>query len=313
LEVNLKDTDLFEKELNEIFSSDRILKNEPMSRHTSLRIGGNTDYMVFPATIDEIRLTIKLCRKYDMPYYIMGNGSNLLVSDSGYRGLIIKLSDRFSNISVEEDGTVLAQAGVLMSKLSNVIAANSLTGFEFGAGIPGTLGGAVAMNAGAYGGEMQQVVISATVIDGDGNIRTLSNKELEFGYRSSVIQKRDLCVLEATLKLNKGDKRQILDKIRELNHLRQSKQPLDKFSAGSTFKRPEGHFAGKLISDAGLRGFQIGDAAVSEKHCGFLVNKGNATAGDFMKLIKEVTRIVNEKYGVLLEPEVKFLGTFDSD
>jgi len=309
----LKDTDLFEKELNEIFSSDRILKNEPMSRHTSLRIGGNTDYMVFPATIDEIRLTIKLCRKYDMPYYIMGNGSNLLVSDSGYRGLIIKLSDRFSNISVEEDGTVLAQAGVLMSKLSNVIAANSLTGFEFGAGIPGTLGGAVAMNAGAYGGEMQQVVISATVIDGDGNIRTLSNKELEFGYRSSVIQKKDLCVLEATLKLNKGDKRQILDKIRELNHLRQSKQPLDKFSAGSTFKRPEGHFAGKLISDAGLRGFQIGDAAVSEKHCGFLVNKGNATAGDFMKLIKEVTRIVNEKYGVLLEPEVKFLGTFDSD
>jgi len=313
LEVNLKDTDLFEKELNEIFSSDRILKNEPMSRHTSLRIGGNTDYMVFPATIDEIRLTIKLCRKYDMPYYIMGNGSNLLVSDSGYRGLIIKLSDRFSNISVEEDGTVLAQAGVLMSKLSNVIAANSLTGFEFGAGIPGTLGGAVAMNAGAYGGEMQQVVISATVIDGDGNIRTLSNKELEFGYRSSVIQKKDLCVLEATLKLNKGDKRQILDKIRELNHLRQSKQPLDKFSAGSTFKRPEGHFAGKLISDAGLRGFQIGDAAVSEKHCGFLVNKGNATAGDFMKLIKEVIRIVNEKYGVLLEPEVKFLGTFDSD
>ena len=309
----MKDTDLFEKELNEIFSSDRILKNEPMSRHTSLRIGGNTDYMVFPATIDEIRLTIKLCRKYDMPYYIMGNGSNLLVSDSGYRGLIIKLSDRFSNISVEEDGTVLAQAGVLMSKLSNVIAANSLTGFEFGAGIPGTLGGAVAMNAGAYGGEMQQVVISATVIDGDGNIRTLSNKELEFGYRSSVIQKKDLCVLEATLKLNKGDKRQILDKIRELNHLRQSKQPLDKFSAGSTFKRPEGHFAGKLISDAGLRGFQIGDAAVSEKHCGFLVNKGNAPAGDFMKLIKEVTRIVNEKYGVLLEPEVKFLGTFDSD
>lgn len=309
----MKDTDLFEKELNEIFSSDRILKNEPMSRHTSLRIGGNTDYMVFPATIDEIRLTIKLCRKYDMPYYIMGNGSNLLVSDSGYRGLIIKLSDRFSNISVEEDGTVLAQAGVLMSKLSNVITANSLTGFEFGAGIPGTLGGAVAMNAGAYGGEMQQVVISATVIDGDGNIRTLSNKELEFGYRSSVIQKKDLCVLEATLKLNKGDKRQILDKIRELNHLRQSKQPLDKFSAGSTFKRPEGHFAGKLISDAGLRGFQIGDAAVSEKHCGFLVNKGNATAGDFMKLIKEVTRIVNEKYGVLLEPEVKFLGTFDSD
>lgn len=309
----MKDTDLFEKELNEIFSSDRILKNEPMSRHTSLRIGGNTDYMVFPATIDEIRLTIKLCRKYDMPYYIMGNGSNLLVSDSGYRGLIIKLSDRFSNISVEEDGTVLAQAGVLMSKLSNVIAANSLTGFEFGAGIPGTLGGAVAMNAGAYGGEMQQVVISATVIDGDGNIRTLSNKELEFGYRSSVIQKKDLCVLEATLKLNKGDKRQILDKIRELNHLRQSKQPLDKFSAGSTFKRPEGHFAGKLINDAGLRGFQIGDAAVSEKHCGFLVNKGNATAGDFMKLIKEVTRIVNGKYGVLLEPEVKFLGTFDSD
>jgi UDP-N-acetylmuramate dehydrogenase len=243
----------------------------------------------------------------------MGNGSNLLVSDLGYQGLIVKLSDRFSDIKISEDGIVHAQAGVLMSKLSSVITKHELTGFEFGAGIPGTLGGAVTMNAGAYGGEIKQILIAATVIDKDGEIHNINSDELKLGYRSSILQKKELCLLEATLKLSKGDRQQILDKIHELNTLRQLKQPLDKYSAGSTFKRPEGYFAAKLINDAGLKGYQIGGAAVSEKHCGFLINKDKATAKDFMNLINEVTRIVYDKFGVELEPEVKILGAFDTE
>lgn len=309
----MKELDLFLKELKKILTDEQIRQKESMSKHTSLQIGGEADYMVLPFTIDEIKQVVVLCKKHNMPFYIMGNGSNLLVSDLGYQGLILKLSGGFSDIEVTEDGIVRAQAGVLMSKLSNVIARHELTGFEFGAGIPGTLGGAVTMNAGAYGGEIKQVLLSATVVDRDGEIYTLDNNALQLGYRSSILQKNDLCLLEATMKFNKGDKQEIVDKIYELNSLRQEKQPLDKHSAGSTFKRPEGYFAGKLISDAGLKGYQIGGAAVSEKHCGFLINKENATAKDFMTLIKEVIRIVDEKYGVLLEPEVKFLGIFDKD
>jgi UDP-N-acetylmuramate dehydrogenase len=309
----LKDLDLFLKELKNILADEQIRQKESMSKHTSLQIGGAADYMVLPSTIDEIKQVVLLCKSHNMPFYIMGNGSNLLVSDLGYQGLIIKLSGGFSDIEVTEDYIVRAQAGVLMSKLSNVIARHELTGFEFGAGIPGTLGGAVTMNAGAYGGEIKQVLLTATVIDRDGEIYTLDNEALQLGYRSSILQKKDLCLLEATMKFSKGNKQEILDKIHELNSLRQEKQPLDKHSAGSTFKRPEGYFAGKLISDAGLKGYQVGGAAVSDKHCGFLINKENATAKDFMTLIKEVIRIVDEKFGVILEPEVKFLGTFDID
>jgi len=301
---------LFADELNNILKNDQIKYKEPMSRHTSLHIGGEADYMVLPSSVEQIRQVILLCKKHSMPYYVMGNGSNLLVSDLGYRGLILKLGENFSEITIEEDGIVKAQAGVLLSKLSHAIAENSLTGFEFAAGIPGTLGGAVTMNAGAYGGEMKQCLISATVIDSQGEIRVLDNEDLKLGYRSSILQNSDLCVLDATMKFSKGDKQEIKDKIRELNYLRQLKQPLDQYSAGSTFKRPEGYFAGKLICDAGLKGFQIGGAAVSEKHCGFLINKDNATARDFMALIKEVIRVVEEKFGVRLEPEVKFLGEF---
>lgn len=303
-------SDLFLSELHNIFENDQIKIKEPMSQHTSLHIGGEADYLVLPSCVDQIRQVILLCRKHKFPYYVMGNGSNLLVSDSGYRGLIIKLCDNFSEISIGEDGAVKAQAGVLLSKLSHAIAEQSLTGFEFAAGIPGTLGGAVVMNAGAYDGEMKQCLLSATVIDSAGEIRVLSNEDLKLGYRSSILQNSDLCVLEASMKFVKGDKRAIMDKIRELNYQRRLKQPLDQYSAGSTFKRPEGYYAGKLISDAGLKGFQIGGAAVSEKHCGFLINKDNATAKDFMALINEVTRIVEEKFGVRLEPEVKFLGHF---
>lgn len=309
----MKDISLFLEELNSIFTAEHIKHKEPMSRHTTLRIGGEADYMVLPSSIEEIKQVVLLCKRYNMPFYIMGNGSNLLVSDSGYRGLVIKLSSEFSAITVLDEGIVVAQAGVLMSKLSSVIARHELTGFEFGAGIPGTLGGAVTMNAGAYGGEIKQIIQSATVIDREGEIYSLDKEELELGYRSSILQMKDLCLLEATLKLDKGNRQQILDKIYELNSQRQEKQPLDKYSAGSTFKRPQGHFAGKLISDAGLKGYQIGGAAVSDKHCGFLINKENATAKDFMALINEVIRIVDNKFGVVLEPEVKFLGTFDSE
>ena len=309
----MKDISLFLEELNSIFTAEHIKHKEPMSRHTTLRIGGEADYMVLPSSIEEIKQVVLLCKRYNMPFYIMGNGSNLLVSDSGYRGLVIKLSSEFSAITVLDEGIVVAQAGVLMSKLSSVIARHELTGFEFGAGIPGTLGGAVTMNAGAYGGEIKQIIQSATLIDREGEIYSLDKEELELGYRSSILQKKDLCLLEATLKLDKGNRQQILDKIYELNSRRQEKQPLDKYNAGSTFKRPQGHFAGKLISDAGLKGYQIGGAAVSDKHCGFLINKENATAKDFMALINEVIRIVDNKFGVVLEPEVKFLGTFDSE
>lgn len=302
---------LFLDELKNILEAEQIKLNEPMSGHTSLHIGGEADYLVLPASVEQIRQVVLLCKRNNMPYYIMGNGSNLLVSDSGFRGLIIKLGNRFADIKTEEDGTVYAQAGVLLSKLSNVIANHELTGFEFAAGIPGTLGGAVTMNAGAYGGEMKDCLISATVMDSEGEISVLNNEDLKLGYRSSIIQKNNLCVLDAKMKFKKGDKQQIMDKIKELNHLRQMKQPLDQFSAGSTFKRPEGYFAGKLIADAGLKGFQIGGAAVSEKHSGFLINKDNATAKEFLTLIREVIRIVEEKFGVRLEPEVKFLGNFD--
>lgn len=305
--------DLFISKLNEILSDDQIKLKEPMSRHTSLHIGGQADCLVSPTSIEEIKELLLLCKNKDMPYYIMGNGSNLLVSDLGYSGLIIKLGNQFSDIKISEEGIVRAQAGVLMSKLSNVIARHELTGFEFGAGIPGTLGGAVTMNAGAYGGEVKQCLIDATVIDREGLIRTLDTEDLELGYRSSILQKKDLCLLEASMKFNKGDRQQIMDKIHELNSLRQLKQPIDKYSAGSTFKRPQGYFAGKLICDAGLKGYQIGGAAVSEKHCGFLINKDKATAKDFMDLINKVTKVVEDKFGVRLEPEVKFLGTFDMD
>ncbi|NLP17204.1 MAG: UDP-N-acetylmuramate dehydrogenase [Clostridiales bacterium] len=305
--------EIFIYELNKIFEEDQIRYKEPMIMHTSLRIGGEADYMVLPSSVDQIKQVVILCKRSNMPYYIMGNGSNLLVSDHGYRGLIVKLGDRFSEVRVEEDGIVHAQAGVLMSKLSSVVAKHELTGFEFGAGIPGTLGGAVTMNAGAYGGEIKQVLVSATVIDQEGEIHVMDKEDLQLGYRSSILQNNDLCLLEATMRFSKGNRQQILEKIHELNCLRQEKQPLDKKSAGSTFKRPEGYFAGKLISDAGLKGYQIGGAAVSEKHGGFLINKDNATAKDFMTLIQEVIRIVKDKYGVVLEPEIKFLGTFDVD
>lgn len=299
--------DQFLIELNRILNSDRIRIEERMDKHTSLHIGGVVDYIVFPSSSDEIREVIRLCRRMAVPYYVMGNGSNLLVQDQGFRGLVIKLASNFSKVTVNEDGIVIAEAGVLLSKLANIIARRSFTGFEFASGIPGTLGGAVTMNAGAYDGEMKQYLVWAKVMDETGEITVLSNEQLELGYRSSILQRKKLIVLEAALKFTIGNKEQIFSRMRELNLQRSEKQPLDQYSAGSTFKRPAGYFTGKLISDSGLKGYCVGDAAVSEKHCGFIINKDHASAEDFKSVMQDVIRIVEEKYGVKLEPEVKFL------
>lgn len=299
----------YQKLINTV-PKEQIRCKEPMVQHTSLHIGGEADFLVLPKSSEEVRALILLCKAENMPYYIMGNGSNLLVSDQGYPGVIIKLAEDFSKIWVKEDGVISAQAGVLLSKLANVIAEESLTGFEFASGIPGSLGGAVTMNAGAYDGEMKQCLTGARVMDEDGNILSLSLEELQLGYRTSILQKKKYVLLEADLKLALGDKQKIRDKMNDLNRQRREKQPLEQYSAGSTFKRPTGYYAGKLICDAGLRGYQVGGAAVSDKHCGFLINKDHATAKDFLNLIEDVIRIVYEKFGVRLEPEVKFLGDF---
>lgn len=298
----------FYQDLIHIIPQEKTLRKEPMKNHTSLHIGGEADYLVMPATKEQVRRVIMLCKESDMPHFVCGNGSNLLVSDQGYRGLIIKLGDQFSEVRVSEEGLVTAQSGVLLARLANEAARHSLTGLEFASGIPGTLGGAVTMNAGAYDGEMKQCLTRAWVMDGDGNILELSAEDLKLGYRTSILQSTDYIVLEAEMKLQLGDERAIREKMNDLNSRRRDKQPLDQYSAGSTFKRPKGYFAAKLIEDSGLRGYQVGGAAVSEKHCGFLINKDNATAMDFYALIKDVVRIVEEKHGVRMEPEVKILG-----
>ena len=302
--------DQFYQELTRILQEEQIKRKEPMINHTSLHIGGEADYLVTPVTSDEVRAVISVCKSEDMPYYIMGNGSNLLVSDRGYQGLIIKLGEEFSAIWFKEDDVVTAQAGVLLAKLANVVADHALTGFEFASGIPGTLGGAVTMNAGAYDGEMKQCLTGARVLDEQGNLLELNQDELKLGYRSSILQTHNYILLEADIKLSRGEVQKIRQKMNDLNAQRREKQPLDQYSAGSTFKRPQGYFAGKLIHDAGLRGYQVGGAAVSEKHCGFVINKDHATAKEFLAVIEDVIRIVEEKFGVRLEPEVKFLGDF---
>lgn len=292
-----------------LLGKDRVLVDEPMKRHTTFRIGGPADFFLLPSTVDEVRGILEICREEELPYFILGNGSNLLVSDKGYRGVIIQLYRNFSNISVEGN-EICASSGALLSQIAAAARNASLTGFEFAGGIPGTLGGAVFMNAGAYGGEMKDVLKEAVVMTEQGEILTLPVEKLDMGYRTSRIKKAGYLVLEARLVLEQGDMDKIRDITKDLTEKRVSKQPLEYPSAGSTFKRPEGYFAGKLIMDAGLRGYQVGDAQVSEKHCGFVINKGNATAADVLTLIENVREKVQEQFGVTLEPEVKFLGEF---
>lgn len=299
----------FSNQLCGIVGSDNLYTNEQMSKHTTFRIGGPADYYVTPHSKEEIRDVIESCKQASVPYYILGRGSNLLVGDDGYRGVVIQIFKNYSDIWVE--GTdIRAKAGALLSKIAKKAMKNGLAGMEFAAGIPGTIGGAVVMNAGAYGGEMKDILEEAVVLTKDGEFLTLRADELELGYRTSVIAKEQYLVLEAKLSLRKGNSEEIRDMIEDLNQRRTSKQPLEYPSAGSTFKRPQGYFAGKLIMDAGLSGFTVGDAQVSEKHCGFVINKGQATAKDVRDLMEEVIQRVEQQFGVRLEPEVKMLGEF---
>ena len=297
----------FYDKLNNVIAKDSILIDEPMSRHTTFRVGGPADFFVTPKAKEEVRDVICICKEAGMPYYIIGNGSSLLVSDAGYRGVIVQIYKEMNEVKVEGD-LVKAQAGALLSGIAAKALGAELSGFEFASGIPGTIGGACVMNAGAYGGEMKDVLESVTVLTGEGKIIELGRNELELGYRTSVIAKKGYIVLGAVLKLERGDGEKIKTYMDELKEKRVTKQPLEYPSAGSTFKRPEGYFAGKLIEDAGLRGFQVGGAQVSEKHCGFVINRDHATAADIMELMRQVQIRVKENSGVDLEPEVKRLG-----
>ena len=286
-----------------------ILVAEPMKNHTTFRIGGPADALALPKTPEEVAEVVRFCHEHAQSYYVLGNGSNLLVSDEGYRGLVLQLYRNFNDIQVNGE-TITVQSGAMLAAVARTAYQTGLTGLEFASGIPGTIGGAVVMNAGAYGGEMKNVLKEVTVLTKEGEVLVIPAKALELGYRTSVIPKNGWIVLGAVLQLKKGDQEQILARMEELKEQRITKQPLDLPSAGSTFKRPEGYFAGKLIMDAGLRGFTVGGAQVSEKHCGFVVNRGNATAADVWELICEVKRRVKEMTGVELEPEVKRLGDF---
>ena len=289
--------------------SDNVYRNEPMKKHTTFRIGGPVDYYLCPHSAKEIQKVVDICREEKIPYFILGNGSNLLVSDKGYRGAVIQLWKNVSDIRV--DGCLIeAKAGASLAKIAAQALEEGLTGMEFAAGIPGTLGGAVVMNAGAYGGEMKDILKEALVMDEEGKIFTLEKENLKLGYRTSIVKEKGYIVLAATLELKPGNREEIRKLMEDLKQRRAEKQPLDMPSAGSTFKRPEGYFAGKLIMDAGLRGFSVGGAQISEKHCGFVVNTGEASASDILNLIREVQKRVRENSGVELETEVKFLGEF---
>lgn len=286
-----------------------ILENEPMSRHTTFRIGGEVACFIRISKEEQLAALIPYFQKVDIPYFVIGNGSNLLVGDRGYNGVILQIKDKFDRIDIEGN-LMRIQAGALLSKVAASALAHSLTGFEFASGIPGTIGGGVMMNAGAYGGEMKQVVQSVTVLSDEGEVMELDNGTMEFGYRTSIIRNRHFTVLKVSIKLAEGEQGAIKTRMEELAAQRKEKQPLSYPSAGSTFKRPEGYFAGKLIMDAGLRGYSIGGARVSEKHCGFVINEGNATAADVAEVILEVQERVKDKFGVSLEREVIYLGDF---
>lgn len=293
----------------DLLGEDRVFTEEAMSQHTTFKIGGPADYFLMPDKGEDVGRVIKICKEKEIPYFILGNGSNLLVGDGGYRGAVIQIYRNMSSVTVEGN-EITAQAGALLSAVAAAAKNASLTGFEFAGGIPGTIGGAVVMNAGAYGGEMKDVLTEVTVMNAEGDIFTLPTEELELGYRTSIIKTAGYIVLEAKIRLKEGDPEVIRETMKDLTIRRTTKQPLEYPSAGSTFKRPEGYFAGKLIMDSGLAGYQVGGAQVSEKHCGFVINAGGATARDVRILMDNVRDIVYKKYGVTLEPEVKFLGEF---
>ncbi|MGB9813692.1 MAG: UDP-N-acetylmuramate dehydrogenase [Thermovenabulum sp.] len=294
-------------EIKKIIPEEKIRLYEPMKLHTSFRIGGPADILILPTEISEIQNIVIFCKENKIPLYIIGNGSNLLVRDKGIRGVVVKIAQNFNDVKVE-DTFIKAKTGILVTLLSKIALENSLKGLEFASGIPGTLGGAIVMNAGAYDGEFSNVIERVTVMDYEGNIKDLKKDELKFGYRWSIFQEEKYIILEALIKLEKGNYDEIKSKMEEYSARRKAKQPLNLPSAGSTFKRPKGNFAGTLIEKAGLKGMRIGDAAVSELHAGFIVNLGNATADDVEKLIKYIQNRVYEKFQIFLEPEVIILG-----
>ena len=297
------------KRLEQTVERDQFLREEPMKKHITFRVGGPAACFLTPSTKEQIREILHICQEEKTPYFILGNGSNLLVSDQGFDGAVLQVYKNMNQVTVEGEH-LRVQAGALLSATARKALEAGLTGMEFAAGIPGTMGGAVVMNAGAYGGEMKDILESVTVLTPEGEQKELKNEELQLGYRTSVVKEKGYIVLEAVLSLKKGDPEAIKSRMDELKEQRVTKQPLEYPSAGSTFKRPEGYFAGKLIQDAGLRGYQVGGAQVSEKHCGFVINKENATATEGVDLIHDVQRIVYEKFQVQLETEVKFLGEF---
>ena len=296
----------FYKLLGEFYNEEDITVDSPMSEHIYFRVGGPADILVTPVNEEQVVNTLKLCREYNVPYFILGNGSNILVKDGGISGVVIKFNKL--NLITTEGNCVTAQSGALLKDVSKAALENNLRGFEFACGIPGSIGGAVFMNAGAYDGEMAHVIKSARVIDENCNIKNLTKEELELGYRSSIVMKKGYVVIDATVELESGEYASIKDKIDDLTNRRESKQPLEYPSAGSTFKRPEGYFAGKLIQDSGLKGFSIGGAAVSEKHSGFVINKGGATAKDVLDVIAHVQKTVKENFDVELHTEVRIIG-----
>jgi len=300
-----------------ITKEDGVLREEPMKNHTTFRVGGPAEYFVTVSGTEELQNVIKLCNRYNMFWFVLGNGSNLLVSDAGVRGVILRLAGEFSRCEIKENvsnGTAeaVAGAGMLLSAFAMRLAKKGFSGFEFAAGIPGSVGGAVMMNAGAYGGEIKDCITQAEIVTADGEVKLLSAEELKLSYRHSILMEEKGIVTRAWFSFPIGSKLYILSNIEMLNRKRKEKQPLEYPSAGSTFKRPEGYFAGKLIMDAGLAGMQIGGAAVSEKHCGFVINKEGATATDIYRLMQYVTERVEAVSGVRLEPEVKLLGNFSA-
>lgn len=293
------------KIMQEIFNNIKFMKSEPMKNHTTFKIGGPAKYIFMPDGAEDIKKVVDYCKYNNEKYIIIGNGSNVLFMDEGYDGVIIQIYSNMNHISVQ-DNCIYAQAGALLGKIAATAKDNCLTGMEFAAGIPGTLGGAVVMNAGAYGGEMKDIIDYVDILEKNGDTVRYSCDKMDFGYRHSIID-NDKIVVGASIRLKYGDKNAIADRMNELKEARISKQPLEYPSAGSTFKRPEGYFAGKLIQDAGLKGYKVGGAMVSDKHSGFVINYNNATASDVLTLMDDVKKKVHDMFGVELEPEVKII------
>ncbi|MGB5823736.1 MAG: UDP-N-acetylmuramate dehydrogenase [Proteocatella sp.] len=294
-------------ELKKVVNDNQICENELMKNHTTFRIGGCADIMIFPNTEKEIIEIIELAKKHEIQYTVVGNGSNILVTDKGIRGIVIKIADNFSKSEIK-DNIAYAESGIRLTALSRKIMESELSGFEFASGIPGTVGGGVFMNAGAYDSEMKNIVKKVRVIDKSGKIKEIARDDMEFGYRKSIFMKKDYIILSVWFELEPGKKEEIKSKTDDFTNRRTTKQPISEYSAGSTFKRPEGNFAGRLIEESGLRGYSTGDAKVSEKHCGFVINKGNSTYKEMIDFIEEVKSKVYQNTGIKLEEEIKIIG-----